>query len=197
MWTAIAKAVGLFAVTNIDDIIVLSLFFARGGKWPSTTRNIALGQYLGFGGILGVALLTTWGAGALLPQRAIPYFGLIPLVLGLKAAWEVVRGEENDDDEFDAGRQISVLTVAGVTFANGGDNIGVYVPVFLTMKPLSIAFFCAVFLILVGVLVWFAKFVATRPGINEWLERSEHILFPLVLIILGVVILVEGHAFGL
>ncbi|WP_407643737.1 cadmium resistance transporter [Cutibacterium porci] len=194
MWAVIAKAVGLFAVTNIDDIIVLSLFFARGAKRPGTTRNITLGQYLGFGAILATALLTAWGAGALLPQSTIPYFGLIPLLLGIKAAWEAFSG---DDDDLDAGKKVSVFTVAGVTFANGGDNIGVYVPVFLTVEPLDIALFCAVFLILVGVLVWLSKLVATRPGINEWLERSEHILFPLVLIILGIVILVKGHAFGL
>ena len=28
------------------------------------------------------------GAGAFLPPSAIPYFGLIPLVDGLKAAWK-------------------------------------------------------------------------------------------------------------
>src|SRR5699024_1339511 len=37
----------------------------------------------------------------------------------------------------------------------------------------------------------------TRPGIDEILERFEQILFPLVLIILVVVILAQGHAFGL
>ena len=34
------QAIGLFLVTNIDDIIVLSLFFARGaGQRGTTTRN--------------------------------------------------------------------------------------------------------------------------------------------------------------
>ena len=28
--TSVLQAIGLFAATNIDDIIVLSLFFARG-----------------------------------------------------------------------------------------------------------------------------------------------------------------------
>ena len=41
-----------------------------------------------------------------------------------------------------------------------------------------------------------AKFVATRKPIAEVLERWEHILFPLVLIVLGFVILIEGGAFG-
>jgi len=124
-----------------------------------------------------------------------PYFGLIPLLLGLRAAWEAWQGE--DDDELDDRKKVAPLTVAAVTFANGGDNIGVYVPVFLSVSPASILTYCAVFLLLVAVLVSIAKFVATRPGIDEALEKSEHILFPLVLIILGVVILVQGGAFGL
>ena len=38
---------------------------------------------------------------------------------------------------------------------------------------------------------------STRRPIAEILERWEHILFPLVLIGLGIVILLEGGAFGL
>lgn len=57
--------------------------------------------------------------------------------------------------------------------------------------------YCVVFLGLVAVLVLAAKFVATCKPIAEVLERWEHILFPLVLIVLGLVILIEGGAFGL
>jgi len=195
MLATMIQAVGLFVATNIDDVIVLSLFFARGAGRAGTTRRIVVGQYLGFLGILGAALLTTWGASLALPESAIPYFGLIPLLLGLRAAWEAWQGE--DDDELDDRKKVAPLTVAAVTFANGGDNIGVYVPVFLSVSPASILTYCAVFLLFVAVLVAIAKFVATRPGIDESLEKSEHILFPLVLIILGVVILVQGGAFGL
>lgn len=189
MLATMIQAVGLFVATNIDDVIVLSLFFARGAGRAGTTRRIVVGQYLGFLGILGAALLTTWGASLALPESAIPYFGLIPLLLGLRAAWEAWQGE--DDDELDDRKKVAPLTVAAVTFANGGDNIGVYVPVFLSVSPASILTYSAVFLLFVAVLVAIAKFVATRPGIDESLEKSEHILFPLVLIILGVVILVQ------
>ena len=168
---AVLQAIGLFIATNIDDIIVLSLFFARGAGQRGTTTRILVGQYVGFAGILGAAVLVTIGAGAFLPSAAIPYFGLIPLALGLWAAWQAWRGDDDDDDAKVTGTKVSAWTVAGVTFANGGDNIGVLVVV--------------------------AKFVATRPPIAEVLERWEHILFPIVLIGLGIVILVSGGAFGL
>ena len=194
---ALLQAIGLFIATNIDDISVLSLFFARGAGRPGTTAKILAGQYLGFVGILAAALVVTLGAGWALPEEAIPYFGLIPLALGLWAAWEVYRGEGDDDDAAVSGKSVAVATVAGVTFANGGDNIGVYVPVFLNISTPAVITFCIVFLVLVAVLVAIAKFVATRRPIAEVLERWEHILFPIVLIGLGVAILVGGGAFGL
>lgn len=194
--TSVLQAIGLFAATNIDDIIVLSLFFARGAGQRGTTARILAGQYLGFAGILGAAVLVTTGAGAFLPSTAIPYFGLIPLGLGLWAAWQAWCGDDDDEAKV-AGKKVGIGTVAGVTFANGGDNIGVYTPVFLSVEPLAVVAYCVIFLALVAILVALAKFVATRPPIAEVLERWEHILFPIVLIGLGIVILVSGGAFGL
>ena len=190
-------AVGLFMVTNIDDIIVLSLFYARGAGQRGTTAKILGGQYLGFGAILAAAVLVALGARTFLPEEVIPYFGLIPLFLGLLAAWRVWRGDDDDDADEVSGKSLSVLTIAAVTFANGGDNIGVYVPVFATVGTAGIVAYSIVFLALVAVLVAAARFVATRKPIAEVLERWEHVLFPIVLIGLGIVILVEGGAFGL
>lgn len=92
------QAVGLFLVTNIDDIIVLSLFFARRAGQRGTTTKIVVGQYLGFGAILLASIAVTLGAGLFLPDGAIPYFGLIPLLLGGYAAWQVWRNRDDDDD---------------------------------------------------------------------------------------------------
>lgn len=193
----VLQAIGLFIVTNIDDIIVLSLFFARGAGRPGTTARIIAGQYLGFGAILVASLVVALGARTFLPESAIPYFGLIPLALGLRAAWQAWRGEDDDDEGKAAGKPISVATVAAVTFANGGDNIGVYVPVFVTVGTIGIIAFSSVFLLLVAGLVLAARFVATRKPVAATLERWEHALFPLVLIGLGLAILIEGGAFGL
>ena len=201
IFSSVLQAIGLFLATNIDDIIVLSLFFARGAGQRGTTVRILVGQYVGFAGILGAAVLVSLGAGAFLPPEVIPYFGLIPLGLGLWAAWQAWHRRHDDDDDDDEskieGKKVAVLAVAGVTFANGGDNIGVYVPVFLSVGPAAVVAYCVVFLVFVAVLVVVAKFIATRRPIAEILERWEHILFPLVLIGLGIFILISGGAFGL
>ena len=48
MISSILQAIGLFIATNIDDIVILSLFFGRGQGQPGITRRILAGQYLGF-----------------------------------------------------------------------------------------------------------------------------------------------------
>ena len=60
--TSAVQAVGLFLVTNIDDIIVLSLFFARGAGQRHLTAKLTAGQYLGFAGILAAMSAGTLGA---------------------------------------------------------------------------------------------------------------------------------------
>lgn len=131
----IGQAAGLFAVTNIDDILILALFFARGAGHRGSTRRIVLGRYVGFAAILAVAVAAAFGA-TFLPESAIPCLGLLPLALGLKAAWQAWKDHrEGSADEEEAQAKEggpSPLEVAAVTFANGGDNIGVYVPVFAT-----------------------------------------------------------------
>ncbi|MBL1120752.1 cadmium resistance transporter [Streptomyces sp. 110] len=196
----IGQAAGLFAVTNIDDILILALFFAQGAGRPGSTRRIVLGQYLGFAAILAVAVAAAFGA-TFLPESAIPYLGLLPLALGLKAAWQAWKdhrdgsGDEEDEQTREGGP--SPLEVAAVTFANGGDNIGVYVPVFATAGNGGMSVYAAVFLVLVAVWCFTGKFFATRPVIAKALARWGHILLPLVLIAIGLLILIEGSAFGL
>ncbi|MBK6012282.1 cadmium resistance transporter [Streptomyces sp. MBT53] len=196
----IGQAAGLFAVTNVDDILILALFFAQGAGHHGSTRRIVLGQYLGFAAILAVAVAAAFGA-TFLPESAIPYLGLLPLALGLKAAWQAWRNHrDGDGDEEEAqaeGSGPSPLEVAAVTFANGGDNIGVYVPVFATAGVGGMSVYAVVFLVLVAVWCFAGRFFATRPVIAKALSRWGHILLPLVLIGIGLLILVEGGAFGL
>ena len=153
----IGQAVALFAVTNIDDIIVLTVFFGQAASARAGAFRVVLGQFLGLAGILAVAVGGALGAG-LLPAPAIPYLGLLPLLLGLRAAWNVWRGaHRTSPDSPGASEQAATtqprtgaLSVAAVTFANGGDNIGVYVPVFATSGPGGFTTYIVVFLILVA-----------------------------------------------
>jgi cadmium resistance protein CadD (predicted permease) len=65
----ILRAVGLFAVTNADDIVLPALFFARGvPAW-----RVVLGQYPGFAGIPAVAIAAALGATLALGVAAVTF----------------------------------------------------------------------------------------------------------------------------
>ena len=89
------------------------------------------------------------------------------------------------------------MTVAAVTFANGGDNIGVDVPVFTSLGVSQLAVNVLTFLVLVAVWCGAGYALTSRPAVANTLSRWGRAVLPIVLITLGVIILVEGHAFGL
>lgn len=196
----LGQAAGMFAVTNIDDLLLLAVYFGQNAGHRAAAWRVVIGQYTGFLAILAASVLGALGAG-LLPDAAVPYLGLLPLLLGIRAGWTVWRDRrEPDTDEAEEPGTMAgpgIWQVAAVTFANGGDNIGVYVPVFAVAGIGGMIVYAIVFLI--GVAVWCAAgwFLATRPLIAKALSRWGHLILPLVLIAIGLVILIEGGAFGL
>lgn len=197
--STLVQALVLFVATNIDHLALLALWFVHGQNRPGTTARICAGQYVGFGVILAVTIVLSAISGLVIPQEYLRFLGLIPLALGIKAAIGEIRErlsaeEDDDEDEGEAqlkGKKVSVGAVALVTIANGGDEVAAYLPVFALSTWWQIALFCAVFLALAGVLLAFARFITGRMGIAEVLERFEAIIFPSVLILLGVLILAD------
>jgi cadmium resistance protein CadD (predicted permease) len=197
----IGQAIGAFAFTNIDDVVVLAVFFGQARGHRGANLRIIGGQYLGFMALLGVSLAGAIVGTALLPTTALPYLGLLPIALGFWAGWttwrERRRGRDEGVDAVAASAQsMRVWRVAVVAFANGGDNIGVYVPIFAIATVRTISVFTAVFFI--GVAIWCiaARYFASHPIIARALSRWGHIVLPLALIVIGVVILIEGGVFG-
>ncbi|PKW15941.1 cadmium resistance transporter [Saccharopolyspora spinosa] len=195
----IGQASGMFAATNVDDILILALFFGQATGHRGGAVRVVVGQYLGFAAILIASIVGALGAG-LLPAEMTPYLGLLPLALGLRAAWQAWRERHDasggNEPATATGSGPTVFAVATVTFANGGDNIGVYVPVFATVGTVGLIVFVVVFLALVAVWCLLGRFFASRPVIARALARWGHILLPVVLIGIGLLILIEGGAFG-
>ena len=179
----LGRAAAMFAVTNVDDLVLLAVFFGQAAGRRGELK-VVVGQFVGFAAILAVSVAGALGAG-LLPEGAVRWLGVLPVLLGVRAAWQAWH---QDDDE--PPPSAGVLGIAAVCFANGGDNVGVYVPAFAATGPAGLVSYVAVFL--AGVAVWCAagRFLATRPGVARVLARWGHVVLPLVLIGLGGLILV-------
>lgn len=203
MWPAnnfgnIASAVAAFIATNLDDILVLMLFFAQ---TQQHRIQIVIGQYLGFG-VLVLLSLPGYFGGALIPKAWIGLLGLIPLAIGLKLLWKPEQGE-TAAPEIDKspvrpswlGNLLSPLIyqVAAVTIANGGDNISIYIPLFAGKTPIGLTTILVTFWLMVGLWCFLALGLIRQPAIGQLLTAYGDRLVPWVFIALGLYILAESH----
>ena len=68
MISTIAAAVGVFAGTDVDDLVVLTVLFLAAGtdrRWRLGAGHIWAGQYLGIGVLVLVSVLAALGLAGL------------------------------------------------------------------------------------------------------------------------------------
>jgi len=175
----LTASVTTFAATNVDDAFLLTFFFAR--RIPA--RRIVAAQYIGFGAIIVVSLITAWAALAI-PHRWIRFLGLLPLAMGVRHLLGTRRTEVSPAS---IGRS-DIVSIALVTLSNGADNVGVYVPLFvrdrshlwliLTVYATMVAMWCAA-----------GRWLGNRSLILRSVDKWGHWAVPLVFIALGIYVL--------
>jgi len=190
MLETLAVGAALFASTNIDDIFLLMAFFSD----PRLDRRaVVTGQFVGIGALVAASVLAAACAVAV-PGHWIALLGLAPLAIGLHRLWSSWRGGEAADADDDPARPAGsgfipqVCSVAGVTAANGGDNIGVYVPVF-AQDFAGVPLLCAVFAGMTGLWCVAGHLLVNHRLVAASMRRLSGLLLPYVLIGLGLWIL--------
>ncbi len=211
-WLAGAIIAGItsFAATNIDDIVILMLFFAQVNA-SFRPRQIVVGQYLGFS-VLIIASLPGFFGGLIVPRAWVGLLGLVPIAIGVTRLVNREKDEEVQavSDELNRSRgnnslgstlasliSPQTLNVAAVTFANGGDNIGIYVPLFASSTLASLLVILGIFFLLIGVWCYIAYLLSRQPAIAHVLTRYGKAVVPFVLIGLGIFILFESGTYQL
>ena len=201
----IITAVAAFATTNIDDIFLLMLFFSQVNA-TFRPQHIVVGQYLGFAVLVGISVLGYFGTLAI-PRIWIGLLGLVPIALGirrlLKRETESPKVTPSVASSMQTRPQTALsslvhpqtISVASITIANGGDNIGIYVPLFARGSLWHLGITIIVFFLLVGLWCLMGASLGRHPTIAQVLDRYGHVLVPFVLIGLGIFILIESGIF--
>ena len=180
-----------FISTNIDDIFLLMLFYSNKNY---REKEIMLGQYAGITALIAISLVVSL-SGLFIDNAYIGLLGLVPVWLGIKGLLRLRKPIQQGKIiavDMKTGAHQNAITVAGVTFANGGDNIGIYVPLFASMTWPNKLTMVSVFLVLTFLWCLTAKFLTRHPYVAKAIDKYGHIATPFVLIALGLFIMYEN-----
>ena len=190
-------AVVVFVSTNLDDILLLAIFFADRSLRP---RNVVAGQFLGIGTLVAASSVAALAA-LVVPEGWIALLGLVPLALGIRRLAALTRaGDGDEEDEAALSAELAAekrlrsqaLAVSGVTIANGGDNLGVYIPLFAS-EPGAIPIYAAAFAVLTAAWCGLGWLLVNNRVLGTHLRRYGHLALPFVLIGLGLYILWDAR----
>lgn len=197
--TTITTGITTFTATNLDDIVILLLFFSQVNA-TFRRQHIITGQYLGFTALVLISLPSFFGS-MIVPRPWVGMLGLVPIAIGISRLLNAAAEDSDEDTVADSSPSTPFTTllspqtysVAAITFANGGDNVGIYVPLFANCTGENLLVILAVFFSLVGLWCYGAYRLTRMSAVATLLVRYGNYLVPFVLIGLGTLILVDSH----
>lgn len=199
LFAQIGLALVVFASTNIDDILLLTAFFSDS---KLRVRAIVFGQYLGIGTLVAVSVVTALLALSI-PPKWLALLGILPIALGCYKLYELYKIKRVESDveankvevdingsELQATKDFSsqALGVASVTLANGGDNLGIYIPIFVSNSD-ALHVFVSVFVVMTALWCVLGYIIVNNRVLGTTIRKYGHKILPFVLIFLGLDIL--------
>lgn len=198
MLQSIFTAIAVYISTSIDYLFILLIIFSQ-SYTKKGVRQIYWGQYLGTGILVAVSLFAAYVLNFIPQDWVIGLLGLIPIYLGVRVS---LVGEEEEEEEDEVVEKLETRdtsrlfwTVALITIASGGDNLGIYIPYFTALSALEIGVALVVFAISIALLCYISYRLAKVSFVSETLEKYERIIVPVVFIGLGLYIMAESGTF--
>ncbi|WP_392531689.1 cadmium resistance transporter [Nostoc sp. C117] len=213
-WLISTVIIGISAAfaTTFDDNLYLTAFFGKVNH-SFRPKHIIIGEFLGFTALVFASLPGFFG-GMIIPSTWIGLLGLLPIAIGISNL--ISREEEGETVQavsvdlpspLKSGRQKKSLLatirdpqtyrVSAVTIANGGNNIGIYVPLFASSSLPSLSVILCVCYLAIGVWCLLSYNLTRNPLMTPVLTRYGRKVFPFVLIYLGLSILIKSESYRL
>ncbi len=194
----VVTSIILYSGTAVDLLIILMLFFAK-RKSRKDIINIYLGQFLGSVSLILLSLLFAFVLNYIPSKEILGLLGLIPIFLGLKV---LLLGDSDGEaiakDGLRKDNKNLIFLVAMITFAScGADNIGVFVPYFITLNLANLIVALLTFLVMIYLLVFSAQKLAQVSSVGEILEKYSRWFIAVVYLGLGIYILIENNSFDI
>lgn len=185
--------------TAIDLLIILMLFFAK-VKDKKGVRDIYIGQFLGSGLLILVSLFFAVILHHVPDKRLLGFLGIIPVFLGIKA---LILGDSDGEKMAneklkDTNQNNLIKTLIFITIVScGADNVGLFVPYFISLALPKLLITLIVFLIMIFLLVFIAQKSVSIPTVGTVLEKYSRWFIGIVYIFIGGSVLIENGSIQL
>ena len=185
--------------TAIDLLIILMLFFAK-VKDKKGVRDIYIGQFLGSGLLILVSLFFAVILHYVPDKRLLGFLGIIPAFLGIKA---LILGDSDGEKMAneklkDTNQNNLIKTLIFITIVScGADNVGLFVPYFISLALPKLLITLIVFLIMIFLLVFIAQKSVSIPTVGTVLEKYSRWFIGIVYIFIGGSVLIENGSIQL
>lgn len=187
--TIIAVTATAFIGTNLDNLILLVALHTRYHDHPAI---VSAGYVTGMV-LIGVVCLLVGELGDLIPIAYLGLLGLIPITTGCLALARLFRitGTEETSGNGVARNAPNAIfaTLLTTQLSNSSDTI----ITFSVLLAESTDFFdlriIPVYLALVAVFTWLARYLVNHPRFSHVLKRYGHYVTPFILIFVGLYIL--------
>ena len=182
-------AVVLFSGTNVDDLLLISLFsaHARSGNGPLRNWHIWAGQYLGFGALIVASALIGRGL-ALAPERWLWLLALVPLGIGVVTLVNALMARSRDEESRPPPPG-SAWGVAMITIIDGADDLAAYTPFFATAGADRIWVTCVMFVVCVAAWCIVGSSLTRHPRVTEAIDDNDWWILPVAFIFIGIYVL--------
>ena len=185
--------------TAIDLLIILMLFFAK-VKDKKGVRDIYIGQFLGSGLLILVSLFFAVILHYVPDKRLLGFLGIIPVFLGIKA---LILGDSDGEKMAneklkDTNQNNLIKTLIFITIVScSADNVGLFVPYFISLTLPKLLITLLVFLIMIFLLVFIAQKSVSIPTVGTVLEKYSRWFIGIVYIFIGGSVLIENGSIQL
>ena len=185
--------------TAIDLLIILMLFFAK-VKDKKGVRDIYIGQFLGSGLLILVSLFFAVILHYVPDKRLLGFLGIIPVFLGIKA---LILGDSDGEKMAneklkDTNQNNLIKALIFITIVScGADNVGLFVPYFISLALPKLLITLIVFLIMIFLLVFIAQKSVSIPTVGTVLEKYSRWFIGIVYIFIGGSVLIENGSIQL
>lgn len=190
MITAILTALAAYISTSVDEIPILFMLYTKQTS-RGRARTITLSYFIGTLILISLGLLGAFGLGFIPQKWMMGIFGLVPLIMGIKA---MITGD--GDEEAGAEKAMQKygtlgIQVLAVTFALGADDFGIYAPLFASLAGWEILVMIIVFILCTLLLCLVSYKLTSIKPLSAFMEKYERWIIGILFSAIGIFILQE------